>query len=68
MGKHSAQELQEELMKNNEAVNEKLTTPVTPPTTVIPPPPPTSRMPNTKEQKLDLTAAHLTASMEECLQ
>ena len=40
VGKHSAQELQEELMKNNEAVNEDLTTPVTPPATVILPPPP----------------------------
>ena len=67
VGKHSAQELQEELMKNNEAVNEELTTPVTPPATLIPPPPPTNRMPNTKEQKLDSTAAHLTASMEELL-
>ena len=55
-------------MKNNEAVNEKLTTPVTPPATVIPPPPPPeSRMLNIKEQKLDSTAEHLTASMEELL-
>ena len=32
--KHNTQELQEELMKNNEAVDEELTTSVTPPTTV----------------------------------
>ena len=65
--KHSAQELQEELMKNNEAVDEELTTSVTPPATVILPPPPESRMPNTKESKLNSTMAHLTASMEELL-
>ena len=35
VGKHSTQELQEELMKNNEAVDEELTTSVTPPATVI---------------------------------
>ena len=67
VGKHSIQELQEELMKNNEAVDEELTTSVTPPAIVIPPPPPESRMPNTKESKLNSTAAHLTASMEELL-
>ena len=67
VGKHSTQELQGELMKNNEAVNEELTTLVTPPATVILPPPPESKMLNTKEQKLDSTVAHLTASMEELL-
>ena len=67
MGKYSTRELQEELMKDNEAVNEKLTTPVTPPATVIPHPPLESRMLNTKKQKLDSTAAHLTARMEELL-
>ena len=67
MGKHSTQEPQEELMKNNEAVDEELTTSVTPPATVIPPRPPECRMPNTKESKLNSTAAHLTASMEELL-
>ena len=64
VGKHNTQELQEELMKNNEAVDEELTTSVAPPATVIPPPPPESRMPNTKESKLNSIAAHLTASME----
>ena len=49
VGKHSTQELHEELMKNNEAVNEELTRTVTPPATVIPPPPPESRMLKTKE-------------------
>ena len=63
----SAQELHEELMMDNEAVNEKLTIPVTPPVIVIPQSPPESRMLNTKEQKLDSTAVHLTASMEELL-
>ena len=52
---------------DNEAVNEKLTTPVPPSATVIPQPQPESRMLNTKEQKVDSTAAHLTASMEELL-
>ena len=62
VGKHSAQKLQEELTKNKEAVNEESTA------SVIPPAPPESRMLNTKEeQKLNSTAAHLTASMDELL-
>ena len=67
VGKPSTQELHKELMKNNEAVDEELTTLVTAPATVIPPPPPESRMPNTKESKLNSTVAHLTTSMEELL-
>ena len=67
VGKHSAQELHEELIKNNEAVDEELTSSVTPPATVIPPPPPESRMPNINKLKLNSTTAHLTASMEEPL-
>ena len=67
VGKHNTQELQEELMKNNKVVDEELTTSVTPLATVIPPLPPESRKPNTKESKLNSTAAHLTASMEELL-
>ena len=63
-GKHSAQKLQEELTKNQEAVNEGSTASVTLPTSVIPPAPPESRMLNTKEQKLDSNAANHTASKE----
>ena len=61
VGKYSAQELQEELTKNKEAVNEES------PASVIPPALPESRMLKTKEQKLNSTAAHLTTSMEELL-
>ena len=67
VGKHSAHNLQEELSKNQEEVNERSTASVTLPASVIPPAPPESRMPNTKEQKLNSTAEHLTASMEEFL-
>ena len=67
VGKHSAQKLQEELTKNKEAVNEESTASVTSPASVISPTPPESRMLNTKEQKLNLTAAHLTTSMEELI-
>ena len=67
VGKHSAHKLQEELSKTQEAVNEGSTTSVTLPASVIPPAPPESRMLNTKEQKLNSTAAHLTASMGELL-
>ena len=59
VGKYSAQELHEELTKNKEAVNEESHA------SVIPPAPPKSRMLKTTEQKLNSTAEHLTASMEE---
>ena len=67
VGKHSARKLQEELIKNQEAVNEGSTASITLPAAVMPPAPPERRMFNTKEQKLNSTAAHLTASMEELL-
>ena len=61
VGKYSAQELQEILTKNKKEVNEES------PELVIPPAPPESRILKTKEQKLNSTEAHLTASMEELL-
>ena len=61
VGKYSAQELQEELTKNKEAVNEESHA------SVIPPTPPESRMLETNGQKLNSTTAYLTASMEEFL-
>ena len=67
VGKHSAHKLHGELTKNHEVVNEGLTTSVTLPASVMPPAPPESIMFNTKEQKLNSTAAHLTAGMEELL-
>ena len=67
VGKHSAHKLQEELIKNQEVVNEGSTASITLPASVMPPAPPESRMFNTKEQKLNSTAAHLIASMEELL-
>ena len=63
-GKNSAHKLQEELMKNSEAVDEELTTSVTPPTPLIPPAPPESRVLKTEGQKLNSAAAHLTADIE----
>ena len=67
VGKNSTQKLQEEVTKNQEVVNEGLTTSITLPASVIPPAPPESRMLNTKEQKLNLTAENDTASKEELL-
>ena len=66
-GKHSAHKLQEELMKNSEAVDEELTASVTPPTPLIPQAPPDGKMLITKGQKMKSNATHLTASMEELL-
>ena len=43
-GKDSAHKLQEELMKNDEAVDEELIASVTPPTPLIPPTPPEGRV------------------------
>ena len=67
VGKHSAHKLQEELMKNSEAVDEELTASVTPPAPLIPPAPPDGKMLKTKGQKLKSNVAHLTASMEDLL-
>ena len=67
VGKHSANKLQEEWLKNNEAINEEPTALVTPPASLIPPAPIESRMPNTKEFSMKVTAAHLTASVKELL-
>ena len=67
VGKHSVHKLQDELKKNQEAVNEGSTVSVTFPTSVIPPAPPESRMLNTKDQKLNSTAANHIASKEELL-
>ena len=66
-GKHSVHELQEELIENQEAVDEGSTASVTLPASVRPPTPPESIMLNNQEQKLNSTAAHLTASIEELL-
>ena len=63
-GKYSAHKLQEELMKNGEAVDEELTASVTPPAPLIPPAPPEGRVLKTEGQKLNSAAAHLTADME----
>ena len=66
-GKHSAHKLQEELMKNSEAIDEELTTSVTPPAPLIPQAPPDDKMLNTKELSMKATAAHLTARVKELL-
>ena len=66
-GKHSVHELQEELIENQEAVDEGSTASVTLPASFMPSAPPESIMLNNQEQKLNSTAAHLTASIEELL-
>ena len=67
VGKHSAQKLQKELTKNQEVVNEGSTASVTLHASVIPLAPPENRMLNTKEQKLNSTAANHTGTKEELL-
>ena len=67
VGKHSAQKLQEELTKNQEAVNEGSTALVTLPASVILPAPPENKMLNTKEKKLNSNAANHTGTKEELL-
>ena len=66
-GKHSVHELQEELIENQEVVDEGSTASVTLHAYVIPLAPLESIMLNNQEQKLNSTAAHLTASVEELL-
>ena len=63
-GKHSAHKLQEELMKNGEAIDEELIASVTPPAPLIPAAPPEGRVLKTEGQKLNSSAAHHTANME----
>ena len=67
-GKASIHKLQDELIENQEAVDEGSTTSVSLSTSVMPPAPPKGIMLNNQEQqKLNSTAAHPTASMEELL-
>ena len=67
-GKASIHKLQEELIENQEAVDEGSTALVSLPAFFMPPAPPKSTMLNNQEQqKLNSTAAHLTAGMEELL-
>ena len=63
----SIHKLQEEVIENQEVLDEGSTASVCLPASVMPPAPPKSIMLNIQEQKLDSTAAHLTASMEELL-
>ena len=63
-GKHSSHKLQEELMKNSEAVDVELTVSVTPLAPLILPAPLEGRVLKTEGQNLNSTAAHLTADME----
>ena len=66
-GKHSVHELQEELIENQEAVDERSTASVTLPASVMPPAPLESIMLHNKELKLNSTVAHLTARIEELI-
>ena len=67
-GRANNHKLQKELIKNQEAVDEGSTTSsVSLLASFLPPAPPESMIPDNKEQKLDSTAVHLTASIEEPL-
>ena len=67
-GKANIHKLQEELIENQEAVDEGSTASVSLPASIMPPAPPKSIMLNNQEQqKLNSTAAHLTAGMKELL-
>ena len=66
-GRANFHKLQKELIENQEAVDEGFTASVNLPASDIPPTPLDSIMLDIQEQKLDSTAVHLTASMEELL-
>ena len=65
--KASIHKLQEKLNENQEAVDEGSTAPISLSASTMPPAPPDNIMLDIKERKLDSTAVHLTASMEEPL-
>ena len=66
-GKASIHKLQEKLIENKEAVDKGSTAPISLLASFMPPAPPDNIMLDIQEQKLDSTAVHLTASMEEPL-
>ena len=66
-GKASIQNLQEILIENKEAVDEGSTAPVNLLASFMPPAPLDSIMLDAQEQKLDSTAIHITATMEDPL-
>ena len=66
-GRSNIHKLQKELIENQEAVGEGSIASVSLPASDIPPAPVDSIMLDIQEQKLDSTAIHLTASMEELL-
>ena len=66
-GRANTHKLQKELIENQEAVDEGSIASVNLPASDIPPEPLDSLMLDIQEQKLDSTAVHLTAGMEELL-
>ena len=66
-GKASIHNLQEILIENKEAFDEGSTAPISHLGSFMPPTPPDSIIPDNKEQKLNSTAVHLTANLEEPL-
>ena len=66
-GKAIIHNLQERLIENKEAFDEGSTAPINHLASFKPPAPPDSIMPDNKEQKLNSTVVHLTASLEEPL-
>ena len=66
-GKPNAQKLQEEMVKESEAVDGELAASVTPAEPMFPPTPPSGKKLKTKELSMKAYAAHITAGVKELL-
>ena len=64
-GRPNVHKLQEELIKESEAIDRELTTSVTPKEPMLPPTPQSEKKLNTKELSMKATAAHITAGVKE---
>ena len=67
VGKPNAQKLQEEMVKESEAVDGELAASVTPAEPMFPPTPPSGKKLKTKELSMKAYAAHITAGVKELL-
>ena len=67
VGKPNAHKLQEELMKESEAIGGEWTASVTPAEPMICPASPSEKKLNTKEPSMEASAAHITAGVKELL-
>ena len=66
-GKPNAQKLQEEMVKENEAVDRELVASVTPAEPMSPQTPPCGKKPKTKKLSMKAYAAHITVGVKELL-